>query len=84
MADVLSRSEQLRRSVHAGARLLSFPVGTGVLLRGDRYRVVDSWFSHDHHGIFDDGLHIFLEPVTEEDDRLRHLAPDYFREDPGA
>ncbi|MGW7193890.1 hypothetical protein [Streptomyces sp. NPDC054838] len=55
-----------------------------MLLRGDRYRVVDSWFSHDHHGIFDDGLHIFLEPVTEEDDRLRHLAPDYFREDPGA
>ncbi|MYU23724.1 hypothetical protein [Streptomyces sp. SID8352] len=61
--------------------LLSLPVGTGVLLRGDRYRVVDSWFSYDHHGVFNDGLHIFLEPVAEEDDRLQHLAPDYFRDD---
>ncbi|MET8481867.1 hypothetical protein ABZV68_32540 [Streptomyces clavifer] len=64
--------------------LLNLPIGTGVLLRGDRYRVVDSWFSYDHHGIFDDGLHIFLGPVTEEDDRLRHLAPNYFRKDPDA
>ena len=61
--------------------LLNLPVGTGVLLRGGRYRVVDSWFSYDHHGVFDDGLHIFLEPVAEEDDRLRRLAPGYFRED---
>ncbi|MFJ7137667.1 hypothetical protein [Streptomyces fungicidicus] len=57
--------------------LLNLPVGAGVLLRGDRYRVVDSWFSYDHHGVF-------LEPVAEEDDRLRHLAPDYFRQEPDA
>ncbi|MEU9032776.1 hypothetical protein AB0D46_35785 [Streptomyces sp. NPDC048383] len=64
--------------------LLNLPVGTGVLLRGDRYRVVDSWFSYDHHGVFNDGLHVFVELVTEEDDRLRHLAPDYFRQDTDA
>lgn len=55
-----------------------------MLLRGDRYRVVDSWFSYSHHGDFDNGLHISLEPVTEEDDRLRHLAPNYFRQEPDA
>jgi hypothetical protein len=40
-----------------------------VALRGDRYRVVDSWFAYD--GDFDDGLHIFLEPVTAEPRPLR-------------
>ncbi|MCU1613015.1 MAG: hypothetical protein JWO98_555 [Frankiales bacterium] len=62
-------------------RRLSEPhtIGTGVVL-GDRYRVVDSWMSFDHHGVFDDGLHIFLERVTEDDDRLKRIAPSYFRD----
>jgi hypothetical protein len=59
--------------------LLNLPIGTGVVL-GDRYRVVDSWMSFDHHGVFDDGLHIFLERVTEDDDRLKRIAPSYFRD----
>ena len=45
-----------------------------------RYRVVDVWYSNNHHGYFDDGRHIFLEEVTgTEDDRPGCSAPpDYF------
>jgi hypothetical protein len=43
------------------------------------FEVVDSWFSFDHHGHFGDGLHIFLEEITDpSDDLLLRLAPDYF------
>ncbi|MEU8740641.1 hypothetical protein [Streptomyces halstedii] len=63
--------------------VLVLPVGAGVLLgNGNRYRVVDSWFSYDKHGIFDLGLHVFVVPAAGGDDRLGQLAPDYFREDP--
>lgn len=42
---------------------------------GHRYRVVDLWFSIDHHGRFDDGLHVFLEKVDASDDRLKPWRP---------
>jgi hypothetical protein len=65
--------------------LLDLPVGAGVLLgSGGRYRVVDTWFSYDNHGIFNVGLHIFLAPATEEDDRLKQIEPAYFRDAPDA
>lgn len=60
--------------------LIQLATGTGVLLGGDRYRIVDSWMSFDHHGVFDDGLHVFVEPVEPEDDRLKKLEPEYFRD----
>ncbi|MFG2677014.1 hypothetical protein [Streptomyces sp. NPDC048445] len=63
--------------------VLSLPIGAGVLLgNGDRYRVVDTWFSYDKHGIFDLGLHVFLVLAAGGDDRLGQLAPGYFRADP--
>lgn len=48
-----------------------------------RWRVVDRWFSIDHHGHFADGWHVFLAPVVpgSEDDRLKRIAPDYFQSD---
>ncbi|MFH8692626.1 hypothetical protein ACH4EC_37955 [Streptomyces anulatus] len=64
--------------------LLTLPVGAGVLVLGECYRVVDTWFSYDHHGVFNLGWHVFLERATEEDNRLQRLAPDYFRNDPEA
>jgi hypothetical protein len=45
---------------------------------GTRYRLADVWWSFDHHGPFDDGMHIMLEPA-EADDPLGQMAPDYFR-----
>jgi hypothetical protein len=47
---------------------------------GTRYRVADRWLSLDHHGHFNDGWHVFLERVEVggDDDRLQHLAPEYF------
>lgn len=59
--------------------LLPLSIADG-LLWGDakRYRVVDRWFSFDRHGVFDAGLHLFIEPVAEEDDRLAHEEPEYF------
>lgn len=71
-ADVLYQQEE---------GLLNLPVGSGVLVLGDCYRVVDSWFSYDHHGVFALGQHVFLEEATEENNRLKHIAPAYFRED---
>lgn len=62
--------------------LLPLEKGDGVLWGdGKRYRVVGRWFSYDHRGRFDLGLHVFLVPVEEysADDLLFHLAPDYFR-----
>jgi hypothetical protein len=54
-------------------------VGDGLIWAdGRRYRVIDKWVSYDHHGHFDDGVHIFLEPVTTDDDRPKRIAPTYF------
>ena len=58
-------------------------IGTGVIYPKDyrRYRVEDIWVSYDHHGRFDDGVHVFLVDVTRTpDDRPGSLAPDYFSE----
>lgn len=58
-------------------------LGTGVIWSdGERYRVVDIWVSYDHHGHFNDGVHVFLEPVEPDDDRPKRLAPHYFRDAP--
>lgn len=44
-----------------------------------RWRVVDIWVSYDHHGYFDDGVHAFLELVSNtEDDLPQQMAPSYF------
>ena len=59
--------------------LIQLATGTGIILGGERYRVVDSWMSFDHHGRFDDGMHIFLEVAKDKDNRVKQLAPDYFR-----
>jgi hypothetical protein len=53
--------------------------GMGFVWAGTgRFRVVDVWTSYDHHGRFEEGQHVFLAPVRADDDRLKHLAPDYF------
>ena len=55
--------------------------GDGIVWSdGTRYRVTDRWLSYDHHGHFNEGLHIFLRRVDafSEDDTLGRLAPDYF------
>ncbi|MFD7867353.1 hypothetical protein [Streptomyces sp. NPDC059783] len=64
--------------------LLNPHIGSGVLVLGECYRVVDSWFSYDKRGEFDLGQHVFLAKVSDEDNRLKQLAPDYFRDDPDA
>ena len=59
----------------------SFQKGQGIIWSdGERYRVVDTWFSIDHHGHFNDGLHVFMELVDPKDDLPRMLAPAYFRD----
>lgn len=62
--------------------LLNLHIGQGVIWHdGRRLRVVDSWYSFDHHGYFNDGLHIFLEEVTDDEDDLpKRMAPDYFKD----
>lgn len=62
--------------------LINLHRGQGVIWAdGRRLRVVDSWFSFDHHGRFDTGLHVFLEEVTDEaDDLPKRLEPHYFRD----
>lgn len=60
----------------------NFRKGMGVIWsESERYRVVDTWFSIDHHGQMDDGLHIFMEPVWDRGDDLpKKLLPDYFED----
>jgi hypothetical protein len=56
------------------------PNGAGVVFE-DRaqFRVVDTWLSLDRHGRFDVGYYVFLKRVDNTpEDRLGHLAPDYF------
>lgn len=65
-------------------RMVPLKIGDGFLWSdGTRYRVVDRWLSFDHHGHFNESLHVFLESVEpfSADDRLGNAAPDYFRED---
>jgi len=53
--------------------------GDGIVMPGGRrFRVVDAWLSFDAHGRFHTGWHVFLAPVVDYDDRLRHLAPSYY------
>ncbi|HEV2123922.1 MAG TPA: hypothetical protein VGW38_14250 [Chloroflexota bacterium] len=65
---------------HAGG-VLTLPNGTGVTWEdGRRLRVIDSWYSFDHHGRMDTGMHIFFEDVTDRDGDLPgELMPEYFR-----
>jgi hypothetical protein len=63
--------------------IMPLNIGDGFLWSdGKRYRVVDRWLSFDHHGHFNESLHVFLESVEEfsEHDRLGNAAPDYFGE----
>lgn len=66
-----------------------FPLqqGQGVIWGdGLRYRVRDVWFNFERHAAFDLGLHIFLEPLSEDDDDVPlRLEPRYYGggEDPG-
>jgi hypothetical protein len=63
--------------------MMPLNIGDGFLWSdGTRYRVVDRWLSFDHHGHFNESLHVFLESVEpfSEDDRLGNAAPEYFRE----
>jgi hypothetical protein len=61
-------------------------IGDGLLHPGmsknyRRYRVLDIWYSHDSHGRFDVGRHVFLKDVTgTKDDLLGNLAPSYFED----
>jgi hypothetical protein len=42
------------------------PIGTGLIVAGaGDYRVADVWFSMDHHGPLDDGLHVFLAKTED-------------------
>jgi hypothetical protein len=71
-----------RDELHREDGLIFLRPGDGYIdvRDGNRYRVVDTWFSFDHRGAFDLGLHVFLQPVDEgsEDDRLGRLDPQYF------
>ena len=60
--------------------MLMLPKGAGVIWGdGNRYRVADTWFSIDHHGQMNDGMHIFLEVVMDpEDDLPKKILPSYF------
>ncbi|MDX3326926.1 MULTISPECIES: hypothetical protein [Streptomyces] len=64
--------------------ILNLPIGSGVLVLGKCYRVVDSWFSYDDNGTFNLGQHVFLEKATDEDNRLKRIDPHYFRDIPDA
>lgn len=56
-------------------------IGSGVLLPdGERWRVVDVWVSYDKHGHFDRGVHVFIKLAEPDEDRLKLLAPHYFRD----
>jgi hypothetical protein len=54
-------------------------IGSGLVWSdGERYRVVDIWFSYDKRGALDWGMHVYLELVDDDDDRPRHLNPRYY------
>lgn len=56
-------------------------IGHGIIdRRGQRWRVVDVWHSHDKHGWVDRGIHVYLEPVApgSDDDLPGNLHPEYF------
>jgi len=64
--------------------LMPLPRGTGIIWGdGTRYRVVDTWFSYDHHGQMAEGLHVFLEKVIpgSADDRPKAMLPAYFTDE---
>jgi len=57
-------------------------IGEGLIAsNGQRWRVVDVWYSNDKHGIVDRGIHVYLERVEpfSESDRPGRMFPDYFR-----
>lgn len=56
-------------------------IGHGIELpRGGRYRIVDVWTIHEKHGQMGYGVHAFLEPVTDDDDRPANTYPEYYRQ----
>lgn len=58
---------------------LPIQVGQHILgPRGDFYKVVDVWFSFDHHGLFGDGQHVFMEPAELPRDQMTVRGRDYF------
>lgn len=58
-------------------------IGHGLVMEdGERYRVVDVWFSYDKRGSLDWGQHVFLEPVEESDDRPAQRDLGYYRPAP--
>jgi hypothetical protein len=45
---------------------------------GEFYEVVDVWFSFDHHGLFGDGQHVFMEPAELPRDKMSSRGQQYF------
>lgn len=54
-------------------------VGNGLILKEQRLRVVDIWYSTDQHGVHDWGRHVYFEDVTgTDDDRPGREDPSYY------
>jgi hypothetical protein len=66
------------KELHREDGLIFLNKGDGYI-GGDQGQV-DTWFSFDHRGAFDLGLHVFLERVDagSEEDRPGRLEPNYF------
>lgn len=56
-------------------------IGYGIELptTARRYRIVDVWIIHQKHGRIEYGVHAFLEPIGDDDDRPANTHPDYYR-----
>jgi hypothetical protein len=71
-----------KQELHREDGLIWLRPGDGYIDVRDanRYRVVDTWFSFDHRGRYDLGLHVYLEPVEPgtEGDLPGRLVPEYF------
>lgn len=44
-----------------------------------RYRIVDAWIMAKKRAALDYGIHAFLEPVANDDDRPANECPQYYR-----
>lgn len=69
------------RETEIESRLMPLPqIGSGYIDGdGHRYRIVDVWLSHDHHGHHNDGYHVWLDDVSHSpDDRPGLDQPSYY------
>lgn len=58
---------------------LPIQIGQHILSgNGELYKVIDVWLSLDHHGVFNDGQHVFMERAELPREQFTPRLLEYF------